>query len=105
MTTSRAKTAMSGGGKKSKSKSSGHPHEIRIRKGKSGGHIVTHHHLSKDGQMPDVDEHVLPDQASLLQHIAANTDAAPAPAPTPDPSQMQQAPPQGAAPVAPQPGM
>lgn len=90
---SRAKSSMSGGGKKkssSHSKSKSHPHEIRIRKGKSGGHIVTHHELpDESGVATDPEEHVMPDQASLLQHIAANTDdqAAPQAAP-PDPSQQ-----------------
>ena len=110
---SRAKSAMSGGGKKkSSSKKSGKkPHEIRIRKGKSGGHIVTHHFQpdADTGAMPEPEEHVMPDQASLLQHIAQNTDDQAAPqASPPDPSMQAGASPAPAGPAAapaPQPGM
>lgn len=77
------------GGGKSKSKKSGHPHEIRIRKGKSGGHIVTHHFQPDEtGASPEPEEHVMPTQDALLDHIAQNTDnqAAPMPAQAANPA-------------------
>src|ERR1017187_7031499 len=76
---SRAKSAMSGGSKKKSSeKSKKKPHRIEIRRGHSGGHIVTHHFSPDEtGMAPESEEHVMPDQASLLQHIAANTDNQP----------------------------
>ena len=106
---SRAKSSMSGGAKKksSSSKKSKKPHRIEIRKGHSGGHIVTHHFQpAEDGSMPEPEEHVMPDQASLLQHIAANTDDQAAPqAAAPSPDMAQAGPPAGGPPAgAPPPG-
>lgn len=91
---SRAKAGM--GGKKSSKKSGKHPHEIHIRHGKSGGFIVRHTHKPDPdtGAMPEEEEHVLPDQSSLLQHVADNTDSQPAmQAQSPDMSQQGGAPP------------
>jgi hypothetical protein len=91
----RAKSGM-GGSKKSKHKSGTKPHRIEIRHGKSGGHIVTHHFQpDENGMAQPSEEHVMPDQASLLDHIAQNTDNQ-AVAPSPDASAAQ-APPQAAA--------
>lgn len=45
--------------------------EIRTRKGASGGFIHSHH-FADPSQEPE--EHVSPDQASMLQHMAANMD-------------------------------
>jgi hypothetical protein len=107
MAESRAKSAMSGSRRSGGKKSGKKPHEIRIRKGKSGGHIVTHHYQPDEtGTAPEPEEHVMPDQASLLSHIAANTDSQPAPQATPAPDASAQAgPPAGAPPAAaPQPG-
>jgi len=68
---SRSKAGM-GGGKKSSSKGK-HPHEIHIRHGKSGGHIVRHKFApADDGTTPEDEEHVLPDKAALLAHIDQN---------------------------------
>lgn len=106
---SRGHSAM-GGGHKSKSKSKGgkHPHEIHIRHGKSGGFIVRHSHKpdADTGIMPEEDEHVLPDQASLLQHVQDNTDSQPAmQAPSPDQGGGAPMPQGGPAPQAAAPGM
>jgi hypothetical protein len=101
---SRAKSVLGGKGK-SKSKSKGHkPHELHIRPGKSGGHIVRHSFKpdADTGATPEDEEHILPDQASMLQHVADNTDNNPAPPPTPEP--VAQPGPSGASTaVAPQP--
>ena len=95
---SRSKAAL--GGKKSKSGK--HPHEIRIRHGKNGGHIVTHHFAAdENGATPEPEENVLPDKASLMQHIDQNVPDNPAPSAAPP--EMAQAGP--AAGPAPQPGM
>jgi hypothetical protein len=86
-TGSRAKSALSGKGK-SKSKSSGKkPHRLTIRHGKSGGHVVTHHFEPDESGMAQPDEeHVLPDQQSMLQHVADNTDNNPISQPLPQPT-------------------
>src|SRR4051812_30099251 len=99
MKTSRGKSAM-GGGHKGKSKGK-KAHRLEIRHGKSGGHVVTHHFPpGDDGQMQDPEEHIMPDKAALLNHIAENTpddpaqaQAAPAAAAGPMPPQMGAAPP------------
>ena len=87
---SRAKSVLGGHGSKSKSKSSKgkKPHELHIRAGKSGGHIVRHSFKpdADTGESPEDEEHVLPDQASMLQHVEENTDNNPAPPPAPDPA-------------------
>ena len=83
----RAKSAM-GGGKKSKSKKSGHkPHSIHIHRGKSGGFIVHHHHKpDENGVSPEMEEHVVPDMDSLHDHLdQAMGDQGAAPAATPPP--------------------
>ena len=97
-----------GGHSKSKSKSSKgkKPHRMSIRNGKSGGHIVTHHFEPDESGMASPDEeHVMPDKASMMAHIDANTDDNPAPmAPPPDASAA--GPGAGAPPpAAPPPGM
>ena len=81
-----------GGSHKSKSKSKGKgkkPHSMHVKRGKSGGFIVEHHHAPDEmGMTPDSESHVLPDLSSLQSHIADNmSDQGPAPAPAPpDPS-------------------
>jgi hypothetical protein len=85
---SRAKSVLGGKGK-SKSKSKGKmPHHMTIRHGKSGGHVVTHHfEPDTDGMSQPDEDHVLPDKASLLDHIDQNTPDVPAPqAPPPEPT-------------------
>ena len=42
-------------------------HEMKIRRGKSGGHIITHVH--KHPMHPD-EEHVVANKADLLKHVA-----------------------------------
>src|ERR1700677_3035799 len=68
---SRGKSGM-GGGKK-KSKSGKHVHEMYIKRGKSGGFIATHH-FDNSGSGPDEppempEDHVIPDAATLGQHV------------------------------------
>jgi len=95
-TVSRSKAAM-GGGHKSKKSSGSKAHSIHIHRGKSGGFVVHHH--SKEGE---VEQHVLPDLASLQQHIGDQMgDQGPAPAPTPDPTQQAAGPVAGGAPAGP----
>jgi hypothetical protein len=92
---SRAKSALSGGHKKS----GGKPHSIHVRRGHSGGFVATHHHKpGEDGSMQEPEEHVIPDIDSLNQHMASNMgDQPPAPAaPPPDPAAAQGAPPPAA---------
>ena len=104
---SRSKAVLGGKGKSKSKGSKHHPHEIRIRKGKSGGHIVTHHELpDENGMTPDPEEHVMPDQDALLQHIQQNTDNSPAPqAPDPNAAAAQAGPPAAGAGAPPPPGM
>lgn len=108
---SRAKSAMSGSSKKKPVKKSGKkPHRIEIRRGHSGGHIVTHHFQPDEtGMTPESEDHVMPDQASLLSHIAANTDNQPVPQAPPPDAAAAAGPPAGVAPpaaaAAPPPGM
>ena len=58
------KSAMSG-----KKKGHGHVHEMRVRHGKSGGYIVSHHSPDNamDGSGPD--EYPIQDMAGLQSHI------------------------------------
>jgi hypothetical protein len=80
---SRAKSVLGGKGK-SKSKSKGKmPHELHIRAGHSGGHIVRHSFKpdADTGESQEDEEHILPDQASMLQHVADNTENNPVPPP------------------------
>jgi hypothetical protein len=65
---SRGKSGMGGGRKSSKSKG-GRIHTTHIKHFKSGGHVVTHDHEGGEGDMPEPDENVLPDKASLMQHL------------------------------------
>ena len=65
-------------------------HEIRTRKAKSGGYIHTHHHTSEHHP---VEEHVSPDQASMLAHMAQ---AMPGPSAAPAPDASAGAPDAGA---------
>lgn len=86
---SRASHVLGGKGKsKSKSSSKKHPHHLTISHGKSGGHKVIHSfEPDEDGMTQPDEEHILPDKASLMQHIDENTPDVPAPqAPTPDAS-------------------
>lgn len=79
---SRASHVLGGKGKsKSKEKSSKkHPHKLTISHGKSGGHKVVHSFLPDENGMTQPDEeHILPDKASLMQHIDENTPDVPAP--------------------------
>ena len=107
---SRSKAVLGGKGKSKSKGSKGHkPHELHIRPGKSGGHIVRHSFKPDPdtGETPEDEEHILPDQASMLQHVAENTDNNPAPAPTPDPAAVaaQAGPAAGAGAPPPPPGM
>lgn len=91
---SRAKSAM--GGKKSSSKSGKKPHSMHVRRGHSGGFVVTHHHMPDESGigMPD-EEHVVPDMQSLHDHMDSSMgDQGPAPV-APPPEQQAQAAPQG----------
>jgi hypothetical protein len=104
---SRAKAAM--GSKKSGKKSGKKPHSLHIKRGKSGGFIVTHHHKpSDDGSPTDDEDHVIPDLDSLHNHVDDTMgDQEPAPAPSPDMSQAAAAAPMPGGPpaaAAPQPG-
>ena len=82
---SRAKATM--GSKKSGKKSGKKPHSMHIKRGKSGGFIVEHHHQADDGDMtPEPEDHVVPDLASLHDHIDQNMGDQ-EPAPSPDMSQ------------------
>ena len=94
--------AVLGGSHKSKSKSGHKPHSMHVKRGKSGGFVVTHHHqMSDDGTMPPDEDHIAPDLQSLHDHIDANMgDQGPAPqAPPPDQS-MAAGPGAGAPPAA-----
>ena len=101
-TASRGKSAMGGGGHKSASKSHSKPHAIHIHRGHSGGFIAQHHFKpGTDGQMPEPEDHVIPDMPGLQAHIADNmgdqgpAPAAPAPAPAPAPQAGPAPAPQG----------
>lgn len=78
---SRASHVLGGKGKsKSKSSSKKHPHHLTISHGKSGGHKVIHSfEPDEDGMTQPDEEHILPDKASLMQHIDENTPDVPAP--------------------------
>lgn len=105
---SRAKAVLGGHGKsRSKSSKGKKPHELHIRAGKSGGHIVRHSFKpdADTGEAQDDEEHVLPDQASMIQHVADNTDNTPAPSPMPDAAAQAQGPAPAAGGAAPPPGM
>jgi len=71
--------------------------EIRTRKGASGGFIHSHH-FTDPSQEPE--EHVSPDQASMLQHMAANMGGDGGSAPV-DPNAAPAGPPSGAPQAAP----
>lgn len=99
-----------GGHSKAKSKSKGkHPHHITIRHGKSGGHIVTHHfEPDETGSMPPEEDHVMPDKASLMEHLDQNIPDTPAPMAAPPDAGAAAGPGAGAPPpaaAAPPPGM
>ncbi len=98
----RAKSGM-GGSKKSKSKSGKKPHSMHIRRGKSGGFIVEHHHMpDEDGMTAPTEEHVVPDLQALQDHVAENMGDQGAAPQSPDPNaQAQSAAPAEAAPAAP----
>ena len=78
---SRASHVLGGKGKsKSKSSSKKHPHHLTISHGKSGGHKVIHSfEPDEDGMTQPDEEHILPEKASLMQHIDENTPDVPAP--------------------------
>jgi hypothetical protein len=84
-----------GGGKKSEKseksekKSSGEkPHEIRIKRARSGGYTVTHHGKHKPGMDEgDTDPHVITDAEQLQNHVQDTMgDQPPAGTPAPDPN-------------------
>ena len=81
---SRAKAVLGGKGK-SKSKGGKKPHSIHIKRGHSGGFIVTHHHApSDDGSQQEPEDNVVPDLAALHDHVDQSMgDQAAAPPPTP----------------------
>ena len=82
MKSSRANSHMGGGKSKSKSKSSGKkPHSMHVKRGHSGGFVVTHHHQpDESGAMAEPEDHVVPDMASLQDHLQAGMgDQPPAP--------------------------
>lgn len=62
---------------------------MHIKRGKSGGFIVSHHHAPDEtGAMQEPDDHVIPDMQALQSHVADNMgDQGPAPPPSPDMSQ------------------
>jgi hypothetical protein len=61
-----------------KSSHKGKPHELRIRHGNSGGHIVVHSFApDENGTVPEPEEHVLPNKSALLNHIDQITDDQP----------------------------
>ena len=64
---SRSKSGMGGKGKKAKG---GRIHTTHIKHFKSGGHSVTHEHEpSGAGDIPEPDESLMGDKASLMQHL------------------------------------
>lgn len=84
---SRASHVLGGKGKSKSKSSKKHPHKLTISHGKSGGHKVIHSFLPDESGVAQPDEeHILPDKASLMQHIDENTPDVPAPqaAPPPD---------------------
>ncbi len=84
---SRASHVLGGKGKSKSKSSKKHPHRLTISHGKSGGHKVVHSFAPDESGMTQPDEeHILPDKASLMQHIDENTPDVPAPqaAPPPD---------------------
>jgi hypothetical protein len=65
---SKGKSALSGSHKKSK-----HTHEMHVRRGKSGGFIVKHHHEPDEQGMAEApEEHVVPDMSALQSHMQEN---------------------------------
>ena len=84
---SKAASSMSGKSKSSsKGKESGKTvKSMHIEHAANGGHVVTHSH----GPEHEDEKHVMPNKASLMAHIAANTPddgsmATPGASPTPD---------------------
>lgn len=99
-TSSRAKNGM-GGAKRSSKKSGKKPHSIHVHRGKSGG-FLAEHHFDNSGKGPDEppdlpETHVIPDQASLADHMASQMGDQP-PAPQAPPEQAQAGPQAGPAP-------
>jgi len=77
---SRASHVLGGKGKSKSKSSKKHPHRLTISHGKSGGHKVVHSFAPDESGMTQPDEeHILPDKASLMQHIDENTPDVPAP--------------------------
>lgn len=77
---SRASHVLGGKGKSKSKSSKKHPHRLTISHGKSGGHKVVHSFAPDESGMTQPDEeHILPDKASLMQHIDENTPDMPAP--------------------------
>lgn len=69
---SRSKSVL-GGGKSHKSSGHKKPHSVHVKHGASGGYIATHHHKQKPGEDPiESEDHVLPDQEAMLEHMAQN---------------------------------
>jgi hypothetical protein len=77
---SRASHVLGGKGKSKSKSSKKHPHRLTISHGKSGGHKVVHSFEPDESGITQPDEeHIMPDKASLLQHVADNTPDMPAP--------------------------
>lgn len=106
---SRSKAGMGGGGKKSSPKKKHHtPSETHIKHFKSGGHTVRHtfHPDADTGEMPEDEEHVMPDKDALMAHLQqAVPDAAAQAEPPAEPAPAAAAPAGPAAPAAPPAGM
>jgi hypothetical protein len=76
MKESRSKSVLGGEHKKKSEKKSSKSHKpdsIHVKKGKSGGYIATHHFHHKPGEEPqESEDHVLPDQQAMLDHMEQN---------------------------------
>ncbi len=70
---------------------------IEVRKGKSGGHIITHHH-THPSHAPE--EHVTSTDDQMASHMLANAGNNPPAEATPDTEAAENAPTTGAAPMA-----
>ncbi len=86
---SRASHVLGGKGKSKSKSNKKHPHRLTISHGKSGGHKVVHSfEPDESGMTPPDEEHIMPDKASLLQHVSDNVPDVPAPqAASPDAGQ------------------
>lgn len=87
----RAKAGM-GGGRGKSSKSAARPSEMHIKRGHTGGFIVTHHHKHPAAE-PST--HAVQDTEQLLQHVQDNMGDQPPTGSAPAPAAPPQMPPQG----------